>query len=384
MSMDDRTTPRSRGQAQIILAVSPADGLVAVPVGEQYPWANTALQLTPGFERRPDGTYALRDVDTAAPILRALADTARRHRVHLFGGPRTYLGDYAAALADCLPGQWTVKVEVYSHPVWQEDLVPLLWDAGELIDCVEHIRIPYAAQLTNGAGIELLLAERPGSTDQYLLGSFASATFDDNYADPHAPTSIVLPSDAAHAAGLVTGTFLPAYEQAVHERLLAAVEAAHGRLEELHTAWTAIQHSGRYSDGTRLDPATLGHTQQQYLEEGSVEWRRLRPHAAALLSRVRPVAGAEDSASLDRLHQLLHPDVAEPSWPAAPSSPPATQPSTAEILRRWRTGAPALLRQAHATRPVGPASTVRPALPTAGAAAPALPGDRVGRTPRGR
>ncbi|WP_159048177.1 hypothetical protein [Streptomyces sp. XY511] len=118
MSMDDRTTPRSRGQAQIILAVSPADGLVAVPVGEQYPWANTALQLTPGFERRPDGTYALRDVDTAAPILRALADTARRHRVHLFGGPRTYLGDYAAALADGLPRQWTVKVEVYSHPVW--------------------------------------------------------------------------------------------------------------------------------------------------------------------------------------------------------------------------------------------------------------------------
>ncbi|RST03751.1 hypothetical protein [Streptomyces sp. WAC05950] len=333
MSMDDRTTPRSRGQAQIILAVSPADGLVAVPVGEQYPWANTALQLTPGFERCPDGTYALRDVDTAAPILRALADTARRHRVHLFGGSRTYLGDYAAALANCLPGQWTVKVEVYSHPVWQEDLVPLLWDAGELIDCVEHIRIPYAAQLANGAGIELLLAERPGSTDEYLLGSFASATFDDNYADPHAPASIVLPSDTAHAAGLVTGTFLPAYEQAVHERLLAAVEAAHGRLEELHATWTAIQHSGRYGDGTHLDPATLGHTRQQYLEESSVEWRRLRPHAAALLSRVRPVAGAEDSASLDRLHQLLHPDVAEPPWPAAPSSPPALQPCSPAALQ---------------------------------------------------
>ncbi|MFB6509043.1 hypothetical protein [Streptomyces virginiae] len=167
-----------------------------------------------------------------------------------------------------------MKVEVCAHPVWQEDLVPLL-NAGELIDCVEHIRIPYAAQLTNGAGIALLLAERPGSTDQYLLGSFA--TFDDNYADPHAPISIVLSSDAAHAASLATGTFLPAYKQAVHERLLAAFEAAHGRLEELHATWTAIQYSGCYSDGTRLDPATLGHTQQQYLEESSVEWRRLRP-----------------------------------------------------------------------------------------------------------
>ncbi|WP_314245664.1 MULTISPECIES: hypothetical protein [unclassified Streptomyces] len=190
----------------------------------------------------------------------------------------------------------------------------------------------------------------------------------------------MLPSDTAHAAGLVTGTFLPAYEQAVHERLLAAVEAAHGRLEELHTAWTAIQHSGRYSDGTRLDPAMLGHTQQRYLEEGSVEWRRLRPHAAALLSRVRPVAGAEDSASLDRLHQLLHPDSASSKWPAPASSHAALPPGTAEPLRRWRTDAPALLRQARATRPVGPATAVRPAIPAVGKAPPSA----LGRAPRSR
>ncbi len=373
--------PRSRGLAQIILAVSPADGLVAVPLGEQYRWANTALQLTPGFERRPDGTYALRDMDTAAPILRALADTARRHRVHLFGGPRPYLGDYATALADALPGTWTVKVEVYAHPLWQEDLVPLLWDAGELIDCVEHVRIPYAAQLTNGAGTKLLLVERPGSAHEYLLGAFASGTFDDNYADPHAPTSVVLPSEAAHAASLVAGRFLPAYELAVHERLLAAVEVAHGRLEELHATWTAIQQSGRYSDGTLLDPATLGHTEQQYLEESSAEWRRLRPHAAELLTRMRPVTGAEDSASLDRLHQLLHPGAASSTWPAPASSRAALPPGTAEALRRWRTDAPALLRQARATRPVGPAPTARPAIPAVGkSASPAA----LGRAPRSR
>ncbi|MCX5308975.1 hypothetical protein OG304_36960 [Streptomyces sp. NBC_00160] len=378
--MDDRTTPRPRGLAQIILALSPADGLVAVPVGEQYRWANTALQLTPGFERRPDGTYALRDVDSAKPNLLALAENARRHRVLLFGGARPYLGDYATALADGLPGTWTVKVEVYAHPVWQEDLVPLLWDAGELIDSVEHGRIPYAAQLTNGAGIELLLVERLGSAHEYLLGAFASTSFDDNYADPHAPRSVVLPSEASHAAGLVTGTFLPAYEQAVHERLLVAVEAAHGRVEELHVEWTSIQQSSLYSDGTRLDPAALGHTEQQYLEESSVEWRRVRPQAAELLSRVRPVSGSEDSASLDRLHQLLHPDAAEPSWPAAPSSPAALPPGTAETLRRWRTDAPALLRQANAIRPGGPATTVRPALPAAAKAAPSVPG----RAPRSR
>nr|WSW42368.1 hypothetical protein OG296_04035 [Streptomyces sp. NBC_01001]WSW63190.1 hypothetical protein OG513_34050 [Streptomyces sp. NBC_00998] len=378
--MDDRTTPRPRGLAQIILALSPADGLVAVPVGEQYGWADTALRLTPGFERRPDCTYALHDVDTAKPNLLALAENARRHRVLLFGGPRPYLGDYATALADGLPGTWTVKVEIYAHPVWQEDLVPLLWDAGELIDAVEHSRIPYAANLTNSAGIELLLVERPGSAHEYLLGCFASTPFDDNYADPHAPSSIVLPSDAAHAAGLVTGTFLPSYEQAVHERLLATVEAAHGRLEELLAEWTAIKQSGLYSDGTRLAPATLGHTEQQYLEETSVEWRRVRPHAAELLTRVRPMAGGEDSAALDRLHQLLRPDAAVSTWPAATSSPAALPPGTAETLRRWRTDAPALLRQARAARPVRPATTVRTALPAGGKAAPSIPGP----APRGR
>ncbi|MEW2583008.1 hypothetical protein [Streptomyces virginiae] len=380
MSMEDSTTPNARGLAQIILALSPADGLVAVPVGEQYRWADTALQLTPGFERRPDGTYALTDIDASKPNLLVLAENARRHRVRLFGGARSYLGDYATALAEGLPGTWTVTVEVYAHPVWQEDLVPLLWDAGELIDSVEHARIPYGAHLTNGAGIELLLVERPGSAHEYLLGAFASATFDDNYANPHAPSSVVLPSDAAHAASLVTGMFLPAYEQAVHERLLAVVEAAHARLEELHATWTAIQQSGRYSDGIRLNPATLGHIAQQYLEEGSVEWRRLRPHAAELFSRMRPAAGAEDSASLDRLHQLLHPDAAVSSWPAAPSASAALPPGTVETLRRWRTDAPALLRQARATRPVGPATTVRLALPAAGKAAPFVPE----RAPRSR
>ncbi|MFD6874275.1 MULTISPECIES: hypothetical protein [unclassified Streptomyces] len=129
-------------------------------------WANTALQLTPGFERRPDGTYALREVDTAAPTLRALADTPRRLRVRLLGGPHPYFGDYATAPADGLPGTWTVGVGVYAYPLWQEDLVPLLWDAGELIDSMEHVRIPYAAQLTNGAGTELLLVEQPGSAHE--------------------------------------------------------------------------------------------------------------------------------------------------------------------------------------------------------------------------
>ncbi|MFG2294654.1 hypothetical protein [Streptomyces sp. NPDC048603] len=373
--MDDRTKSPSKGLAQIILALSPADGLVVVPLGEQYRWANTALQLTPGFKQRPDGTYALRDVDTAAPILLALADTARRHRVHLFGGPRPYLGDYAAALANGVPGEWTVKVEVYAHPVWQEDLVPLLWDAGELIASVEHARIPYGAELTSSAGIELLLVERPGSAHEYLLGSFASTPFDDNYADPHAPRAVVLPSDTARAASLVTGTFLPAYEQAVHERLLAAVEAGQARLEELHGTWAVIDASGRYTDGTPLDQPTLSHIADQYLVESAREFRHLRPHAAQLLNRIDAVTGMppEDAAALARLRKLLPIAAPQAMWPAPlAASPPRLLSASAEEVRRWRVDAPALLRQARALRPPRPeAVNARTALPAAAKALPA-------------
>lgn len=380
--MDDRTTPRSRGLAQIVLAVSPADGLVAVPLGEQYRWADTALRLTPGFERRPDSTYALHNVDTAKPNLLALAENARRHRVHPFGGPRPYLGDYASALADGLPGDWTVEIEVYAHPVWQGDLVPLLWDAGELIGAVEHARVPYAAVISNGQGTNLLLVEQPGSAHEYLLGAFASSTFDDNYEDAYAPCAVVLPSSTARAAALVSEVFLASYERALHQRLLAVVEAGQARLEELHDTWTAIDISGRYSDGTPLDQFTLSHTADQYLVESASELRDLRPHAAQLLDRIHAATGMppKDAAALDRLRKLLSPAGSQSTWPAPLAAPPPRLLSaSAEEVRRWRADAPALLRQARALLPPGPEVGARTALPVA-AKAPPVPAPGAPRT----
>ncbi|MFD5747452.1 hypothetical protein [Streptomyces sp. NPDC127033] len=40
--------------------------------------------------------------------------------------PRRYLGDIADHIAEQLPGTWMASVTVYSHPVWQEDLVAWL------------------------------------------------------------------------------------------------------------------------------------------------------------------------------------------------------------------------------------------------------------------
>ncbi|MFM9582506.1 hypothetical protein [Streptomyces caniscabiei] len=50
--------------------------------------------------------------------------------------PRPFLGDIAARITAQLPGTWTVQVEIYAHPVWQGDLLPWLWDRGELVRTV--------------------------------------------------------------------------------------------------------------------------------------------------------------------------------------------------------------------------------------------------------
>ncbi|MFJ3235719.1 hypothetical protein [Streptomyces sp. NPDC086787] len=58
---------------------------------------------------------------------------------------RRFIGDAARDLARLLPGQWHASVEVYSHPDWQQDLAPRIWDSGELGRAFESDRIPFAA-----------------------------------------------------------------------------------------------------------------------------------------------------------------------------------------------------------------------------------------------
>ncbi|MEU9288330.1 hypothetical protein AB0D57_27425 [Streptomyces sp. NPDC048275] len=77
-------------------------------------------------------------------------------------------------LARLLPGQWRASVEIYSHHAWQEDLVPWIWDSGELGRALQSERVPYAATLTDTVqGTTLLFIERPGRQLDYLVGAFA-------------------------------------------------------------------------------------------------------------------------------------------------------------------------------------------------------------------
>ncbi|MFE0772187.1 hypothetical protein [Streptomyces sp. NPDC058861] len=365
MSVNNRQRPKP--EAQIILYASPAVGLVAVFGGEQHRWAEIALRVTGGFEQREDGTYALRDPESIPQALPVLVDTAERYRATLTVSSRPYLGDYASDLAARLPGAWTTRVEIYSHPVRQGNWVPFLWNSGDLAEAMQHHRVPYAAVLDNGVGTELLLIEHPGSATKFLLGAASCTGFDDNYANAHAPAAVILPDDPRRAAARVEQHFLPAYERALHQRLLATVEDGQARLAELDETWAAIDLSGRDSDGTPLDHFGLTARAEQYRTELIAEVRRLSPHAARLLDRVRPAAaGTTQAAALDRLHQLLHPARPDPPWPA-PLTVPRTLSASVDQVVRWRADAPALLHLARADRPPAPASKttprLRPALP---------------------
>ncbi|MEU0426122.1 hypothetical protein ABZ235_21390 [Streptomyces canus] len=217
---------------------------------------------------------------------------------------RRFIGDAARDLARQLPGQWHASVDIYSHPAWQEDLVPWIWDSGELGRAFQSERIPYAATVTDTVnGTTLLFVERPGRQLDYLLGAFAPEGLEERYGDPHAPRSIVLPPFAGRAAQAVADRYLPSYEQAVHAQRTSAIAAVLGSTRSEHDTWQAIVASGRYSDATPLSAAALGAATEEFLDHS---WRRFLTvvdHAPTLIDPCRPASSPwpGDAAALSRL-----------------------------------------------------------------------------------
>ncbi|MFJ2648124.1 hypothetical protein ACIO1C_15480 [Streptomyces sp. NPDC087420] len=84
---------------------------------------------------------------------------ADRHRTSVHTSNRRFIGDAARDLARQLPGQWDTSIEIYSHPAWQEDLVPWIWDSGEL-----------GRALQNAFGTDVSAAFRRACTDQVVKG----------------------------------------------------------------------------------------------------------------------------------------------------------------------------------------------------------------------
>ncbi|MFM9571791.1 hypothetical protein ACKI1I_17390 [Streptomyces turgidiscabies] len=359
--------------AEITLAYSRAAGLVAIAHGEQYRWAHTALEHA-GFTKRDDGTYSTPGPDIRAAAAKLLP-LAHRHRTTVDVSPRPFLGDIADRIAVLLPGTWTAQVEIYSHPVWQGDLLPWLWDRGEFVRAVENQGVPYAAKLTSDMGVELLLAEC-GSDPQlgYLVGALSShQEFDDSYNNPYAPSSIVLPPRPDPAAKAITDTFLPSYHRALHARRLGAVVSALDQLRDEYDAVTAIWESGRSSDGTSLTGHDMVEVNRTFAEYAWRIFRAVLTHAPGLLQQCG-AAVADRSADADTVAQLSEAlassQAALNAWRRS-QNPAAAQPSArllppVEVRTRlgleavpaietWLAARDAFVRIAHSAVPASPA-----------------------------
>ncbi|MFE0055294.1 hypothetical protein [Streptomyces sp. NPDC059003] len=294
---------------QIILSTSRANGLVAIPYGEEHRRATSALEEA-GFHRIPGGAFAAPLVGWPATrqMASALVHRAREHGATITTSPRPYLADFGDDLAARLPGTWSAQLELYYHPVVQEDLIGPLWDSGDLLQALLHDPVPAAVVLKNVMGTELLLIERPGHSSGYLLGAFATEEYDDNWEEPNAPRSMVLPGDPDLAARAVATSFLPAYSRALHQRRLDTVLRALERIRAEYETLQAIKASGRYSDGVPLaDARMIPEMERTFADFAWLSFRDVLEHAPVLLSRCRPAMTPwpQDAAALERLRTAL-------------------------------------------------------------------------------
>jgi hypothetical protein len=367
-----------------------ASGLLAIAHGEQWRWAHTALEQA-GFTKWDDGSF--RAPGDSVPVAMAkLLPIARRHRAIVQVSGRPYLGDVADQIAARLPGQWTAQVEIYSNPLWQEDLLIYLWDRGELVRAVKERRVPYTAKLNSDTGIELLLAERGLEPEHgYLVRAFASyEEFQDSYDNPHAPATTVLPTEPGPVTRVISGAFLPAYHRALHQRRTDAVLAALDAIRPKYDTLRTMRGSRRFSDAMPLrSPTVLREATKVFVERVWLEFLPVLTHAPGVLANCTTAVAHHpaDAGVVRRLSDALAsctPALEE--WRRRLSElrfrPPISREPPEQLRTRlgrqvlpalgvWLAEADDFARIAHAARPgdvpqpgaVAPAPAVRPALP---------------------
>ncbi|MFI9423396.1 hypothetical protein ACIG54_07495 [Streptomyces achromogenes] len=355
--------------AQVTLTYSRNIGVVAIATGKHYESAEKVLSAT-GFRRGEAGTYHVSDRDEAATreALAHLVRSARASGVEVAASSRRFIGDAARDIARLLPGQWDTQVEIYAHPVWQEDLLPYLWDSGELADTVRTARIPYAATLTNRAtDTTLLLAERPDHRLGYLVGAFAPEAFGEVDGDPHTPRSIIVLPLPGPAAQAITERYLPAYERAVHERRITMVAEALGLIRsELDARHELCALSGAED----LLLAGLGSSATEagvFLDRAWREFLTVVYHAPVLLDRCRPQASPwpQDAEALGRLAAALltAQEICDDLNTGAVLSDDEHHQRSWPVIATWLTHSASFLRQARAAAPSPPPAPAPPSPP---------------------
>lgn len=124
-------------------------------------------------------------------------------------------------MAAHLPSVWEVTIERFPQKSNQDGLTSWLWNTGPLLAAMTDYHVPCAAILRDGAGTELLLAQRPWD-GQYLAGALLPSPDHLNVTAP-APRCVAARSVAGLAAK-IGASLLPEYERAVLLSRLAEVE----------------------------------------------------------------------------------------------------------------------------------------------------------------
>ncbi|MFF5537836.1 hypothetical protein ACFY71_36145 [Streptomyces cinerochromogenes] len=343
--------------AQITLAYSRNTGVVAIATGEQYKSAEGVLNDA-GFRRGEAGVYYLTHTNEAAArgTLARLVQRAEARGIQVAASSRRFIGDAARDVARLLPGRWDTQVEIYSHPVWQEDLVPYLWDNGELARAVRTQQVPYAATLTDPVlGTTLLLVERPNHQLGYLIGGLAPEPFGEGFDDPYAPRSVTLPPFPGRAAQTIIQHYLPSYDRAVHERRIAHVAEALDLIQSEWGSWNELRAATEPGGALRAEPPVFTTAADEFLDNAWWEFLTVLDQAPALLDQCRPATSAwpQDAEVLDQLAVALltAQQVREDLNSGVPLSRTEHHAQTWPAIETWLAHGHQFLRQARAACP---------------------------------
>ncbi|MFD8645158.1 MULTISPECIES: hypothetical protein [Streptomyces] len=205
----------------VTLHLSGQDTIVGLPGGDTYQWAETVLAIA-GFPQEDDGLHRLPlgDPNKARACLSSLQQAASGLHVKVVTSPHRFLGDIASGVASHLPGAWEATIERFPQKTNQDGLTSWLWNTGPLLATMTDYRVPCAAILRDGAGTELLLAQRPWD-GQYLAGALLPSPDHLNVTGP-APRCVAARTISGLAAR-IGASLLPEYEHAV---LISRLEEA--------------------------------------------------------------------------------------------------------------------------------------------------------------
>ncbi|KMS74105.1 hypothetical protein ACM01_15925 [Streptomyces viridochromogenes] len=322
--------------AEITLHLAAGNTIVALASGERHRWATTALELA-GFTRRQGDAHRL-SLDDRAQAREALTlyQTARDCQAKVTTSERPYLGDIAHVIAERLPGQWDVSIEHYPDGIIPAQLLGWVWEASPVMSALSKYRTSGAAILRDGAGTELLLAERPWD-GRYVVAALLPSP-DHLHVTGAGPRTVV--ATHAHAAAAdVRSLLLPEFEQLVHLARLREVQ------EDLD--WVREEFEPGTAPAVDLDAAL----------------DRFLTHAPYLIAAVRRAGNkppaTRDAVVLDRFEILLA--ARSPSGDDARSR---REPGgTDEAMVVWLELGEDLIDVVRSTT-VGPAEEPRPAVAT--------------------